>query len=376
MKNIKSAFITTLIVILFLTSCQSNWEIAVKEGERKTGSIDASSVSFYIEKSLDEVTEIPLGQMLYDVGYTLIKEISIVAKNGDAARVSWEDIAETAAINASGEIILEDGSTYQPVEIQIEPNPLLSSIDISIKDISATIAYALGLPELHNADGSVLFDSDADHAVMILLDGTQYQKLTSLVNAGELPFLKKNATIQMGLTVYPPITTSASAALLTGLPPRESGVFGYGYRTTESQTLFDLASQEGKSVIAIEGNSLPFNLQSAETTLSGDRDENGYYDDNVFENALVVIQSNMPDLLYIHFHEIDDMGHTYGPDSPEYQSAIQRVDGFLEEIYQALPENTLIAIFADHGMHATEEGGNHGALLASDLIIPIIFLKK
>ena len=341
-----------------------------------TGNIDHETMSFYIEKSLDDVSEIPLGQMLYDVGCTLIQDITFVSKSGDAASFSWEDIAETVTIDESGEISLEDGTTYQPAEIQIIPNPLLTLIDFSIKDISPTIAFALGLPEFPDAEGKVLFEDKADHAVMILLDGTQYQKLTALVNAGRLPFLKETATIQMGLTVYPPITTSASAALLTSLSPRANGVFGYGYRTTESVTLFDLAVQEGKTVVAIEGNNLPFNLQNAETSLSGDRDENGYYDDNVFEKSLEIIHENMPDLLYIHFHEIDDMGHSYGPESEEYQAAIERVDSYLGEIYQALPENTLIAIFADHGMHSTNQGGNHGALIASNLIIPIIFLEK
>jgi predicted AlkP superfamily pyrophosphatase or phosphodiesterase len=84
----------------------------------------------------------------------------------------------------------------------------------------------------------------------------------------------------------------------------------------------------------------------------------------------------MPDLLYIHFHEIDDMGHTFGPDSDEYASAIERVDHYLAGIYDALPEGVLILIFADHGMHTTQEGGNHGTLTADDLIIPIIILEK
>lgn len=84
----------------------------------------------------------------------------------------------------------------------------------------------------------------------------------------------------------------------------------------------------------------------------------------------------MPDILYIHFHEIDDMGHEYGPDSEEYASAIIRVDQYLSEIYNTLPEETFIVIFADHGMHATANGGNHGTLTAADLTIPIIFLEK
>jgi predicted AlkP superfamily pyrophosphatase or phosphodiesterase len=70
------------------------------------------------------------------------------------------------------------------------------------------------------------------------------------------------------------------------------------------------------------------------------------------------------------------MGHSYGPDSDEYHDALIRVDGYLADILDALPEDTAIAIFADHGTHNTADGGNHGSLIASDLIIPIIFLEK
>jgi predicted AlkP superfamily pyrophosphatase or phosphodiesterase len=211
---------------------------------------------------------------------------------------------------------------------------------------------------------------------MILMDGTQYEKLQLLIKADALPFFKTLETFQPGLTVYPPITTSSTAALLTSMSPTKNAVYGYGYRNTESFTLFDLAVENGLSVVAIEGASLPFNLRNAETTLSGDRDGNGYSDDNVAANALQIIKSEMPDLLYIHFHEIDDMGHTYGPESDAYQEALIRVDGYLSQIYDALPGNTFIVIFADHGMHTTDDGGNHGAFKASDLIIPIIFLEK
>jgi len=129
-------------------------------------------------------------------------------------------------------------------------------------------------------------------------------------------------------------------------------------------------------VIAVEGASLPFNLRNAETILSGDRDGNGFSDDNVFTNSIEVIDANLPDILYIHFHEIDDMGHSYGPESTEYKSAIISVDQYLSEIYDALPKETFIVIFADHGMHETADGGNHGTLTAADMIIPIIFLEK
>ncbi len=365
-----------IIFALILTGCESGWEIQVKGADQSLEIIDNDSVSFYLDKSQEEIDEVQLGQMFYDIGYTLIDEISITSCDDVINTYNWDSIAETTTISKSGKIVFEDGTTLISESISVEPSSQVASIEYSILDIAPTIATAIGLPNLEETAGKVIFESTVEHAVMILLDGTQYQKLHELADMERLSFFTEKTSFQPGLTIYPPITTSASAALLTSLPPQENGVYGYGYRSTENTTLFDLAAQEGKTVIAVEGNSLPFNLRNAETILSGDRDENGFSDDNVFTNSIDVIQSRMPDLLYIHFHEIDDMGHTYGPESDEYASAIQRVNQYLEDIYDALPENTLIVIFADHGMHSTKDGGNHGTLTASDLIIPIIFLEK
>jgi predicted AlkP superfamily pyrophosphatase or phosphodiesterase len=134
--------------------------------------------------------------------------------------------------------------------------------------------------------------------------------------------------------------------------------------------------ENGGSAIAVEGSSLPFNLRNAEITLSGDKDGNGYSDDNVFLNAMDVIENNMPTMLYIHFHEIDDMGHSYGENSPEYEEALIRVDQYIDQLVEAIPADTLIIITADHGMHTTSDGGNHGTLAAADMLIPITIILK
>ncbi len=366
----------SILFIFILNACQSNWEIPVTDNGQKNGVIDKEAVSFYIEKSQEEVASIPLGAMFYDIGFTLISKLSFITGNDPRITYTWDEIADTTMISETGEITLEDGTSLQPDEIEVVTSGLLSHIEYTIMDISPTVANALDLPEFSQTTGKIIYETEVEHAVMILLDGIQYRKLSDLVSAGQISFLGEIGTIHRGLTVYPSISTSGSAAFLTGLPPQENGVFGYGYRTTESTTLFDLAVQEGKSVTAIEGSSLSFNLRNAETTLSGDRDGDGFSDDNVYENAMDVIQSEMPDLLYIHFHEIDDMGHSYGPESNQYTDAIERVDQYLSDIYESLPGSTLIVIFADHGMHTTADGGNHGTLTAEDLIIPIIFLEK
>jgi predicted AlkP superfamily pyrophosphatase or phosphodiesterase len=178
----------------------------------------------------------------------------------------------------------------------------------------------------------------------------------------------------VALTVYPPSTSVASAALLTGAPPEANGVDRRGIRKTEAETLFDAASAAGLDVAAVEGDALAFNLRNAEMQLSGDRDGNGSTDDNVLANALVVLEGGMPDLFFVHFHGIDDAGHTYGPGALEEAAAIQEVDAAVGELLAALPAGTLVVIFADHGMHAVQEEGrlgNHGHLIERDMFIPI-----
>ena len=376
MKN-KQAIGILIIFTIWVTACAPNWEITLFGSGQSPQPITSEDVVFYLEKSTDEleVSEIPLGQVLYAKGYTLIDEISFTQEAGGTETYQWDSIASDTTITSDGTVKVS-GEVIKPESIQAQP-ALHSDIQYSIMDIAPTIANVLGLPNLPEAVGVNRVDISADYGAMILLDGLQYKKLMQLMEAEKLPFfLQHQDSIQKGLTVYPSISTSASAALLTSAPPQVNGVFGYGYRSTESVTLFDLAVEAGLSVRAVEGDSLAFNLRNADTTLSGDRDGDGFTDDNVLDNSLDVIQSGMPKLLYIHFHNIDDIGHSFGPNSPEYEAAIIQVDSYLNQIYEALPINTLVAIFADHGMHASEDGGNHGTLTPEDLIIPILFIQK
>ncbi len=367
--------ITFLLLSSSLSACKPQWEIEVFSEGQQIGQITPTEVEFYIEKSTEEIEGVPLGQLFYDLGFTLIDEVFFSLDDEPQINYIWDEIAEVTTISENGDITIGD-HTFTATNLTITPSPLSTTIELSIMDIAPTIAFSLGLSELPDAIGQVRSSAKAHHGVMILLDGTQYATLQAMISNGDLPFLQSVGEIQQGLTVYPPVTVSSTASLLTGAPPSITQVYGHGYRSTESTTLFDLASEAGLSVVAVEGASLPFNLRNADTTLSGDRDGNGWSDDNVYTSAMDVILNDMPDLLYIHFHEVDDMGHSYGPDSDEYHAALIRVDSYLAEIVDALPEDTLIAIFADHGMHATEDGGNHDSLIASDLIIPIIFLEK
>jgi predicted AlkP superfamily pyrophosphatase or phosphodiesterase len=194
-----------------------------------------------------------------------------------------------------------------------------------------------------------------------------------------IPHLAELGEPLVGLTVYPPCTSVATAALLTGAPPQVNGVDRRGIRKTDVQTVLDVATAAGLCVAAVEGEALAFSLGSAEAQLSGDRDGNGMTDDNVLANALDVLENGMPDLFYVHFHGIDDAGHAYGPGAPEEEQMLREVDAAVGQLLQAVPTDTLVLVFADHGMHAVDEErrlGNHGHLIERDMFIPILLLTN
>lgn len=364
-----------IFFILLASACQSNWSIALTENSDTVNTITRDDVGYYNETLLEEYDEVLLDQFLYDNGYRLIDQIVISSEDAAPITYNWDEIAETTFISETGDILI-DGEALPVDAIDIQPSERMAEVELSIMDLSPTILKALGLPALPEAEGQAQFDLEAQRAVIILTDGTQYDKLNAMLAAGDLPFFASQEKIYCGLTVYPSVTVSSSAALFTAAPPAVNKVFGHGFRTTEARTLFDVVVENGGTAIAVEGSSLPFNLRNAEITLSGDKDGNGYSDDNVFLNAMDVIENNMPTMLYIHFHEIDDMGHSYGENSPEYEEALIRVDQYIDQLVEAIPADTLIIITADHGMHTTSDGGNHGTLAVADLLIPITIILK
>jgi predicted AlkP superfamily pyrophosphatase or phosphodiesterase len=215
--------------------------------------------------------------------------------------------------------------------------------------------------------------------LLLFLDGFGYLRYQQALAQGDLAALGSLDEPLLALTTYPPVTSVSTASLLTGAPPSVHGADRSGIRKTEVETILDVAAGAGRRVVAVEGEALAFQLRGAEWQLSGDRDGNGSTDDNVLRNARAVLDQGMPDLLYVHFHGIDDAGHTYGPGTSEERAAVREVDAAAGEILAMLPEGTLALIFADHGMHHVQEAGrlgNHGHLIAEDMLIPIFVWFK
>ncbi|MBN1484529.1 MAG: alkaline phosphatase family protein [Chloroflexia bacterium] len=85
------------------------------------------------------------------------------------------------------------------------------------------------------------------------------------------------------------------------------------------------------------------------------------------------------DLLYVHFGQVDEAGHAYGGDSPEYLEAALQVDAQIARLAAELDwgRDTLL-LTADHGMTDgwRDRGGGHGGAEPESRRIPLVLVGR
>ncbi len=360
-----------VLALLALGGCGLGWETTVVAPDGSEIAVDRARLEDL--EVFDEGSGVPVDRLLWQAGYTVLEKVAVVDSDGARHEFDWPTVADDAWWRQDGKVVIT-GQEIAAERIAATPSPRLGGLEARITDLAATAASALGLPAPAESVGRVLDDRQAPQVLLLFLDGFGYVRYEEALSAGLIPNLSALGEPMLALTAYVPSTKVGSAALLTGAPPEVNGVDGRSIRKTEVETLFDVATAAGLEVVSVEGEALSFNLRNTEVQLSGDRDGNGGTDDNVLANALAVLDEGMPDLFYVHFHGIDDAGHTYGPGAPEEESTIQYVDGAVGQLLEALPAETLVLVFADHGMHLVqgqERVGNHGHLIERDMLIPI-----
>lgn len=377
-KGINPAILIALVLVslLPLAGCRPDWAFSLAGLPGGQAMVDYGTWESNQVFAVDDA--IPLEQILYGSGARVIDSISVTDTEGNTVQYDWADAAGSLQVTRKG-LLIGGEREIRPESILVSSSKWEDLVEGHIYDIAPTAARALGIPVPALSTGEALGDEAADHVLLLFLDGFGYLRYQESLEEGLIPVLGQLEPPLVGLTTYPPITTISSASLLTGTEPPIHGVQTRGIRTTDQETLFDVAQAAGLRVVAVEGEALAFNLRSADLELSGDRDGNGATDDNVLANALAVLESGMPDLLYVHFHGIDDRGHDLGPGASAEEEKISEVDAAAGQIMEALPPGTLVIIFADHGMHQVEEDGrlgNHGHLIPRDMLIPIWIVRK
>lgn len=209
--------------------------------------------------------------------------------------------------------------------------------------------------------------------MLIITDGFGYHQYRYAIENGYAPYLSSISPAEMATSVYEPVSNSGLAAMFTGKPGSESGVYTRKTREPQIPTIFGYLLEKGKKARLIEGDIQIIKLET-DMELHTDLNSSGTIDDEIMEAALSAISSNEFDFIAVHFHSIDDTGHDYGDISKETMETIREIDSYIKKL--ASTWTGKIIITSDHGMHATDEGGSHGELRFEDMIVPYIIFDS
>jgi arylsulfatase A-like enzyme len=161
--------------------------------------------------------------------------------------------------------------------------------------------------------------------------------------------------------------------MLAGMSPAKHGIY---WNETSPElgkingpTLFSVAHEAGLSTAMVVGKPKLDHL-----VLPGSVDNYvyaGFTDQQVVGQALEVIQTGLPAILFIHLPDVDSAGHALGWLSPGQLIALSATDGLIGQLVAALEagdylNQTLLIITADHG----GSGRTHGSDSPEDMTIP------
>lgn len=207
-----------------------------------------------------------------------------------------------------------------------------------------------------------------EHVVIISVDGLR-PDLLLLADAPTLHHLIRTGGYTMwARTTAVAVTLPSHVSMLTGVTPRKHQIeWNHDLplkRTVHPfvPTIFELATKAGLDCAMIAGKS-KLDVLNKPRTLSHAFLPPGENGDNalVAAETLKLLSQRVPDLLFLHFPEVDAVGHSKGWGSPEQLAAIAATDRQIAEVRAALDlagtlEKTVLIVTSDHG----GAGRSHG----------------
>jgi predicted AlkP superfamily pyrophosphatase or phosphodiesterase len=204
----------------------------------------------------------------------------------------------------------------------------------------------------------------------------QAQTMLRLMNTGTYTL---NAS-----TIMPSKTLPSHASMLTGELPAKHGVLWnneqiFKDEELKSPTIFAVLHSKGFKTAAFFSKS-KFDDFQVPGTLDYTQAPGGmlgglilgrWDSDRTTRDVVKYLKSNRPDLLFIHYGDVDRAGHSSGWMSKKYGSAVKKVDAAIAQVLTAANEtfgDYTVIVTADHGGHDKD----HGSADPRDVTIPWI----
>ncbi|MEB3212650.1 MAG: alkaline phosphatase family protein [Leptolyngbyaceae bacterium] len=221
--------------------------------------------------------------------------------------------------------------------------------------------------------------------LLVILDGLRWD--VARTSMGYLAHLleSEQCSLYRVQAELPTLSRSLYEVLLTGTPVHVNGIGANDVvRLSHQKSVFHLAMEAGLTTAAAAYswfselyNGVPFEAWC-------DRDQHridfpiqhgrfywddSYPDSHLFVDAEMLRQAYTPDFMLVHPMGIDDAGHRYGADTPEYRGKVLATDSLLSHyIPRWRAAGYTLLITADHGMNAD---GQHGGTLPDVREVPL-----
>jgi predicted AlkP superfamily pyrophosphatase or phosphodiesterase len=226
--------------------------------------------------------------------------------------------------------------------------------------------------------------------ILVLLDGLNFEvashalgHLYAYRNAGRAQLYKLQCEL-------PALSRPLYECIMTGVAPIDSGVVHNDVvRLSKERSIFHYARDAGLTTAAAAYhwmselyNRAPFvaarDRHTSDTALPIQHGHfyyaDHYPDSHLFADAESLRLKHAPDFLLVHPMNIDDAGHGYGLDSPQYRNAARRADVILADYLQGwLDAGYQVLVTADHGMNNDR---SHNGLLAEEREVPLLVLGE
>lgn len=219
-----------------------------------------------------------------------------------------------------------------------------------------------------------------DRAIIISVDGlrpdllisTKTPHIRSLIATGSYSFWARTTAVS--------VTIPSHVSMLTGVIPARHGLEwnrDLDLRApvyAKVPTLFELAKRAGYTTALAAGKS-KFDALAKPGTLDWQfvTSSKTTSDAEVALEAIRIVKANRPQVMVVHFPNVDNVGHAKGWGSPEQLEALEKADDCLGLVLDAMrdvgiAESALVILTADHG----GQGRTHGADDARSRHIPWI----
>jgi predicted AlkP superfamily pyrophosphatase or phosphodiesterase len=215
------------------------------------------------------------------------------------------------------------------------------------------------------------------YVVLVSLDGFRYDYAEKYHATHLLEIAKAGASAEGMIPSFPTVTFPNHISIVTGQYPGHHGLVGNSFYDPQRKELYGMKNS------AIDGtwyHYLPLWVvaeqqkvksacmfwPTADAEIAGLRPSYWSKYDGSFPNSqrvakviewLKLPEADRPHFITLYFSDVDSAGHSFGPDAPETQAAVERVDKLVGDLWDGIRQTSLpvnLIVVSDHGMQNTK----------------------